>query len=379
MHQTLETRQAPEDDPLEAATQAVEELRQGFETFRTSTDERLATEVRGLTDRLQMLETRLNRPGTQQTENTGVELERRAFVSVLRRGVANAEETRALRVSDQQAGGYLAPEQFETTLMRELVEISPIRNAARVTPVSSGALVMPKRTGRLTAKWVGETEEREGTEPTYGQVELAVHEMACWIDVSNVLLEDSAINIEEELAIDLAEEFGRLEGEAFVNGDGIKKPVGIMADASVPSVVNGHATNISADALIALMYDLPAQYRNRGSWLMTGTTLGKIRTLKDGNGNYLWQPSFQADQPSTLLGRPVIEAPDMDAVEANKFPIAYGDVASAYRILDRIGLSVLRDPYTQQHKGLVRFHARRRVGAGVVRPDAIRKLRMAVS
>ncbi len=143
-----------------------------------------------------------------------------------------------------------------------------------------------------------------------------------------------------------------------------------MTDAGVADSLNGHATNLQADALITLMYALPAVYRNRGAWMMNGTTLATVRKLKDGQGNFLWQPSYPAGQPETILGRPVIEAVDMDDVARGAFPIAFGDFARAYRIYDRLALSVMRDPYTQATNGLARFHARRRVGGGVVSPEA---------
>ncbi|KTQ96581.1 capsid protein [Aureimonas ureilytica] len=381
----LETRDGNDPDPLAAATAAVEELRSASETFRTeqaATAERHATEVRGLTDRIASLETRLNRPGSggnDQRQEPTVEV--RAFTGFVRQGreLLTAEEVRALRTDAQVAGGYLAPDQFEATLLRELVEISPMRQAARVTPVSSGAVILPKRTGRITAKWVGETEDRPGTEPTYGQIEIPVHEMACFVDVSNRLLEDAAVNIEQELAFDFAEEFGRLEAVAFVAGDGIKKPVGIMVDANVATVASGDAAKITPDSLIDLMYALPQAYRGRGSWVMNSRSIAAVRKFKDAGGNFLWADgvgTIADGQASTLLGRPVIEAPDMPDIAAGATPIVYGDFASAYRILDRVGLTVLRDPYTQQTNGVVRFHARRRVGAGVVRPEAVRKLKI---
>ncbi|WP_244492168.1 phage major capsid protein [Aureimonas sp. AU12] len=383
----LETRDEPNDDPLAAATAAVEELRSANENFRTeqaAAADRHQTEVRGLTERLAGLETRLNRPGGGNPPPAGPTIEVRAFTGFIRQGreLLGADEIRALRTDAQVAGGYLAPDQFEATLLRELVEISPLRQAARVTPVSSGAVILPKRTGRITAKWVGEVEERPGTEPTYGQIEIPVHEMACWVDVSNRLLEDAAINMEQELAIDFAEEFGRLEGLAFVSGDGIKKPVGILNDPNVASVATGSATAITPDSLIDLMYSLPQVYRNRGSFLMNSRTIAAVRKMKDAGGNFMWVDgvgTIAAPQPATLLGRPVIEAPDLADVGAGAVPVAYGDFGSAYRILDRVGLTVLRDPYTQQTNGLVRFHARRRVGAGVVRPEAVRKLKVAAA
>lgn len=375
----LETRSENDDDPLAAATQAVEELRSGFDTFRTGAETQLAG-IEELRNQVTELETRMNRPAGGGG-NPEPSLERRAFTNFLRVGreVMAAEEVRALVVGDDTKGGYLAPQEFVAEVIKGIVEISPIRQAVRVGATSSGGVLLPKRTGRPTAAWVGEEEESPETGMTYGQLEIPVHEITAHVDVSQRLLEDSAINVEAEVAADLAEEFGSIEALSFVKGNGTKKPLGIMAAPNVPVFVNGHATNIQADSLIKLMYNLPAVYRNNGSWMLNGTTLGIIRTLKDGQGNYLWQPSYQAGEPSTLLGRPVIEAVDMDDIAANAFPIAFGDFARSYRIYDRVGMSILRDPYTVATKGLVRFHARRRVGGGLVLGEAMRKLKMATS
>ncbi|SKA26385.1 phage major capsid protein [Consotaella salsifontis] len=373
----LETREASEDDPLAEATAVVEELRTGFTEYRADAEATLAEMRQQIAD----LETRMARPRGQGTpSNDEVPLERRAFTNFLRGGreAMEAEEVRALIVGDDTKGGYLAPAEFVAEVIKGIVEVSPIRQAVRVGSTSSGSVILPKLTSRPTAHWVGEDEERQETTQTYGQIEIPVHEAACFIDVSQRLLEDSAINVESEVATELSTEFGRLESSAFVNGDGVKKPLGIM-NAVVPQYLNGHATTLSADALVKLMYDLPALYRNTGSWLMNGTSLGIVRTLKDANGNYLWQPSIQAGQPSTLLGRPVIEDPEMPDIEANAFPILYGDFARAYRIYDRVQLSILRDPYTVATKGLVRFHARRRVGGGPVLTESLRKLKMATA
>lgn len=375
----LETRAEPDDnDPLAAATAAVEELRTGFEEYRTGSEATIEELRAQVTD----LETRMARPrgdGTPQAEE--IPLERRAFANFLRLGDnrMDAEEVRALIVGDDTKGGYLAPAEFQAEVIRGIVEISPIRQAVRVGSTGAGSVILPKLTGRPTANWVGEDEERPETTMTYGQLEIPVHELACFIDVSLRLLEDSAINVESEIASELSQEFAGKESAAFSDGDGVKKPLGIQRAADIAEHLNGHATNLSADALIGLLYALPQQYRNTGSWLMNGTTLGVARTLKDGQGNYLWQPSFQQGQPSTLLGRPVIEDPTMPNIASGAFPIIYGDFSRAYRIYDRVGMSILRDPYTQATKGMVRFHARRRVGGGPVLTEALRKLKMATS
>jgi HK97 family phage major capsid protein len=376
----IETRD-DDGDPIVTATAAVEELRTAVEQHRTATDQRLTTELRTLGERLDAIDIRTQRPsGAGERSDPEADLETRAFLGFVRRGSESlqADEVRALRVSTEEAGGYLAPEQFVAEIIRNLVEVSPIRQAARVGQATAGTVVIPKRTGRMTAQWVGETEDRPATEPAYGQARIEMQEAACYVDVSNWLLEDAAVDLAAELSFDFAEEFGRLEGQAFVNGTGVKQPLGIMGDPSVPAVANGHATNLNPDSLIRLMYDLPAYYRNRGAWLLNSTSIAGVRLFKDASGKYLWQESLAEGQPPTLLGRPVVEAVDMPDIEAAAAPIAYGDFSTAYRIYDRVNLAVLRDPYTMATKGLVRFHARRRVGAAVVQPEAIRKLTMTV-
>lgn len=286
-------------------------------------------------------------------------------------------EVKSLIVGDDTRGGYLAPPQFVAEVLKNIVEYSPVRQAAKVGSTSAGSVILPKRTATPTAVWVGELEERTETGPTYGQIEIPISEAACYVDISLRLLEDAAADVGAEVAGDLAQEFGRLEGQAFVNGDGIKKPLGFMQDASVGFVVNGHATAIQPDALISLAYKLPAFYRNRGAWIMNGTTLAAVRKLKDGQNNYLWQPAYRLGEPETLLGRPVIEAVDMPDVASGTFPIAFGSWSDAYRIYDKAhGFSVMRDPYSVATKGLVRFHARRRVGGQTVMGEAVKKLKM---
>jgi HK97 family phage major capsid protein len=218
---------------------------------------------------------------------------------------------------------------------------------------------------------------------TYGQVEIPVHEMACYVDVSLRLLEDAAINVEAEVATDLAEEFGRLEALAFAQGDGVKKPRGVMENSAVAYTYTGNASTLGtapADVLIEAFYELPAFYRGRGVWMMNSSTIAAVRKLKDGtSGQYLWQEGLANGSPATILGRPVIEDPTMDDVGSAAEPIIFGDFDSAYRIYDRVGMSIFADPYTVRTSGLMRFHARRRVGAGLVLAEALRKIRCATS
>lgn len=329
------------------------------------------------------IETRLNRPGVAvETKAAGQQIETKAFGNFLRHGreALPPDEVKALVVSTDTAGGYLAPEPFTAELLRNLVLFSPIRQAARVSQTAQGSVILPRRTRNLTASWVGEVETRSATEPSYGQLELPVHELACYVDVSNRLLEDSAFDMATELARDFAEEFGRCEGAAFVAGDGVKKPVGLLG-AGITTIASGAAAGLPTtnpgDVLFDLFYSLPGAYAANAAWGMNRTTLGVVRKLKDTSGAYLLADPLAAGQPATILGRPVIEMPDLPDIEAGATPICFGDFASGFRIFDRVQLAVLRDPYSIQVQGLVRFHARRRVAAGVVLPDAFRLLKIA--
>ena len=275
------------------------------------------------------------------------------------------------------APGYvLAPEQTTSEFIRNLVEFSPVRSIADVRPAGSHLIQIPKRTGITNAIWRGETTARTASEPAFDEMEIAIKEINTFVDLSQWMIEDSA-NVLSEVRLALAEDFGAKEGLAFVNGSTAVEPQGFMAAAGIAESNNGHATNLSADALIRLLYAMPATYRTRGTWVMNGTTLAAVRLLKDGHGNYLWQPSYQAGQPETVLGRPVLEMKDMPDIAAAATPIMFGDFKAGYRIYDRVELAVKEDHYTQAGNGMVRFHARKRVGAAVVRTDVFRKLKMA--
>ncbi|MEO9340475.1 phage major capsid protein [Mesorhizobium sp. SB112] len=385
-HQKIETRSAQpleirsdENDPLVAATAAVEQIRSAAEQRHTAHQ----TEVRGLTDRIAQLETRLNRPGTQQEERNEPSDEQRSFGIYLRRGDAGLSEIerRALTVGNDTSAGFLAPETFGNEILKTLAEYSPIRNYAKVVQIAGPEIKYPKRLTGTNADWVAEIANRPESAPTYGQVTLTPYELATFVEVSKQLLEDAAYDVEGEIRDAVAEDFGAKEGAAFVSGNGVGKPNGILNATGIAEVVSGHASTLGSapgDLLIDLMAKLPTAYANNGAWLMNRLTLAAVRKLKDAQGAYLWQPGIQAGQPSTLLGRPVIEAVDMDSVAAGKFPIVFGDW-SGYRIVDRVGLSILTDPFTRAKNGITVFHARKRVGGDVTNAEKFVKLKIAAS
>ncbi|WP_081762777.1 phage major capsid protein [Xanthobacter sp. 126] len=336
--------------------------------------------TKGIGERMDKIEAKLNRPAGGERKDDEPAPELKAFRTYLRMGPnAPADEVKTLVVSSDPQGGYLAPAEMSTEFIRDLVEFSPVRSLASVRTTGSPSVQYPKRTGITNAKWKGELQASEASEPSFGQLEIVVKEVNTYVDISNQLLADSAGAAEAEVRLALAEDFGQKEGLAFIEGDGVLQPMGLLTDTGIGYTANGHATNLSADALITLMYALPAAYRQRGTWLMNGSTLATIRKLKDGQGNYLWQPSYAADVPETILGRPVVEAVDMPDVASGEHPIMFGDFATGYRIVDRLALSILVNPYIRATEGVTRIHATRRVGAGVVQAAALRKLKMATS
>ncbi len=372
-----------EDDSDSQGGDGLAEIRSAIDGFTASADQRLGGiegTINELRSRLDTVERVQRRPGSTETRQQGNEVEARAFAGFLRRGreALAADEVRSLRVSDDTAGGYLAPDQFVAELLRNVVQFSPVRSVARVANTSAGAVILPKRTAGLTAAWVGETQARPETTATFGQLRYEVRELAAYVDVSSAMLEDSAFDVASVLSLEFAEEFGKAEATAFVNGDGVLKPMGFMADAGLSSSNSGDAAKVTADGLIGIYHDLPAAYRANAVWMMNSGTLAAVRKLKTTGGDYLLSMTGLNGAPATtLLGRPVIEAPDMPDVAGDAFPIAFGDFSQGFRIYDRIALSVLRDPYSQATNGMTRFHARRRVAAGVAKAEAIRKLKIA--
>lgn len=374
-----------EDDPVSVVTKALDDLQKAVDARLKKIEEKgdkpgEDKELKALQDRLAELEKKANRPNVDPTKPEPTE-ERKAFGSYLRYGNQTpVEDLKALTVSSDPQAGYLAPGEMSTEFIRDLIQFSPVRQFASVRTTGAPSVKYPKRTGITNAQWEGETEEADESTVGFGMTEVEVHSIRTFVDISNELLADSAGQAEAEVRLALAEDFGQKEAIAFVNGTGVKQPQGIMSHPDILHTVNGHAANLSADKLIDLMYALPAAYRNAtgAAWAMNGTTLAAVRKLKDGQNNYLWQPSIQAGQPETILGKPVVEMVDMPDIGNGNFPIIFGDW-SAYRIVDRLALSILSDPYTQARKGITRIHGTRRVGGRVLQAARFRKLKTATS
>ena len=350
--------------------------------------EKLTTDVKGqmaaneakMADQLRKLEARLNRPQADN-DNLQDDAEKKAFLGYIRKGAEriSADELKAMTVSVDAAGGYLAPTAFASEILKNLRQLSDIRKYARTMTIGAAEIKFPRRTSSTAATWVSEVADRTESELTYEQVTLTPYELATFVDVSVQLLEDNTYNLEGEISRDLAETFAITEGLAFVSGNGVNKPTGLLAATGISEMKTGVAANFAAanpaDTLIAMFHKLPAAFAQVGAWAMNRNTLSTIRQFKDAQGRYIVLDSLADGAPVTLLGRPVVEMVDMADVAAGTYPIIFGDM-SGYRIVDRAGLSVLRDPYTLAAKGQVRIHARMRVGADVTNPDRFIKLKV---
>ena len=360
------------------AAPAVEETTAPVQPEVKATDLKAANDnIEALTKRLEAAETKLARPAIAKPANDNEPSpERKAFSTYLRHGErAQIDDIKALTEAVDTQGGYLAPAEMSTEFIRDLVEYSPIRSIASVRSIANASVKYPKRTGITNAQWEGEGDDSAESTVTFGQLEVPARKLMTYVDISNELLADSGGTAEAEVRLALAEDFGAKEGAGFLIGDGVNQPEGILNNADIAADTATATTVIATDELVDLMYALPAAYRNAGTWMMNGTTLAKIRKIKDGDGNFIWQPALTAGQPETLLGRPVVEAVDMPDATAGETPIVFGDF-SGYRIVDRLAMSILVNPYLLATKGLTRIHATRRVGGRVTQAARFRKLTM---
>jgi len=241
---------------------------------------------------------------------------------------------------------------------------------------------MPTRTGTFAAQWTSEIGTRsESTGLSYGLEEIAAHELYALVDISEQDVEDPVFNMQDELSNEFATQFAKSEGTSFVNGTAQGQPEGFMVNSSIAETNSGDGTALTINGLIDLYSDVKTDYARNGVFTMNRGTLGLIRQLNTGaGGSYVFQAGFslQVGVPNTILGQPYVEATDMPDVGAGAFPVAFGDFRRGYVIVDRIALSILRDPYTQANTGSIRYIARKRVGGQVVLAEAIRKLKISV-
>ncbi len=287
-------------------------------------------------------------------------------------------------------GGYAVPRQIDAMIVRELVEISPIRAIAQVVQTGSAGYRKLVSTGATASGWVSEAAGRpETATPIFAEIAPPTGELYANPAASQVMLDDVGFDLEAWLAGEIAMEFARAEGAAFVNGSGVNQPEGFLnapvstlADGTRPfgtmqyvgsGDADGFDTNPDAK-MIDLVHTLKSGHRQGASFVMNSATLAEVRKLKTADGAFLWQPGLVEGQPDRLLGYPVVEAEDMPDIAAGSFPIAFGNFRHGYLIAERSATQVLRDPFT--NKPFVHFYATKRVGGQVLDANAIKLLKI---
>jgi HK97 family phage major capsid protein len=293
---------------------------------------------------------------------------------------------KVLAIRDETLGGVLAPADFIAEVVTGIIQFSPMRDIVTVRPTSRTSIQFPKRTGNFAAAWTAETSTRtETTGRTYGLEEIPTHELYARVLISNWDLEDPVVDLQSIIAEDMAVQFAVSEGAAFVNGNGIGKPAGLLAstDVQANAIGQGASSFTNADGLIKLAFSVKEQYWPNARFVLNRFSLRDIRLLKDTAGNYLWQPAadgvhgISTGLPATLYGYPYTIAVDYPTAASNAYTVSFGDHKRAYWIADRIEIQMLRDPFTQASAGAVVLHARKRVGGQVVLPEAVNVLQMA--
>lgn len=310
----------------------------------------------------------------------------------LRRGVnvMGADEVKAMSIGGDPDGGYLVTPDMSGRIVTRLFDTSPIRQYANVVTISSDRLEGIRDTDQAGAGWVAEAGTRDDSDtPQVGKWDIVAHELYAQPKVTQRLLDDASVNIEQWLADKVADRFARLEATAFVSGSGVGQPQGFCSyttaatpDASrawgvfehVPSGASG-AFDTSSKNGAEKLFDLlaafkPGYLQTGAAWFMPRAVLSKIRQFKDSQYQFIWQPGLQAGVPGLLLGYPVALCEDMPALAAGSLSLAMGNMREAYTIVDRLGVRMLRDPYTA--KPYVRFYTTKRVGGAAVQFEALK-------
>jgi HK97 family phage major capsid protein len=416
MH-TLETKSTTAGDDVNGA---FSEFMRAFEAFKEGNDERLAQlERRGTADVVTADKVdRLNR-ALDETKRVVDDLalksarphlggpthrsassfqHKAAFDTYVRKGEdagLRALESKALSVGTGTDGGYLVPEEIERAVNRAVKDVSPIRAIAGIRQVSASVYRKPFAITGAESGWVAETAARPETDsPTLSalsEMQFPTMELYAMPAATSALLDDSAVDIEQWVAEEVRDSFAQQEGTAFVTGNGTAKPKGFLnytkvANASwswgnIGFITTGAAgafatasTTVNpADKLIDLVYAVKAGYRGNGTFVFNRATQAVIRKMKDAEGDYVWQPATKAGEPSMLMGYPVAESEDMPAIATDSYSVAFGDFRRGYLIVDRVGIRILRDPYSA--KPYVLFYTTKRVGGGVQDFDAIKLLK----
>ncbi|HHR5883891.1 TPA: phage major capsid protein [Providencia alcalifaciens] len=327
------------------------------------------------------------------TVNKDVAEHKTAFEQFVRKGKEEGLadlERKAMQVGSDPDGGFAVPEELDRNIISMLRDEVVMRQECNVVTVGSPSFKRLVNQGGSNSGWVGEVDKRPETKtPKLASIEPVWGEIYGNPSATQTMLDDAFFDVEQFITGDLAIEFAEQEEAAFTNGDGIKKPKGLLAYGSdeqadkdrdwgkLQHLLLKKPTEVTADEIMKLIYTMRKVYRSGAKFMMNNNTLFQVRTLKDAQGNYLWQPGLQLGQPSALLGYGIAENEQFSDVVAESTPIAFGNFKRCYTILDRMGVRMLRDPYT--NKPFVHFYTTKRVGSMMVDSNAVKVLKAAAA
>jgi len=286
--------------------------------------------------------------------------------------VMEPDDVKALSVGQDPSGGYTVPTAMSSKIFSKLYETDPMRRICNVETITTNSVEFPVDWDEASVGWEEETKAGSPTDtPQFKVKRIPVFVLYAKPLATQTLLEDSSINIQNWLTNKVSDKFARTENAAFVTGDGIGKPRGFTtwSDGTYGTVgyiyqcPMGHASALTADGFISVKFSLVEQYMNNAVWLMARSTVAAAMKLKFGDGHYIWSPGLTQKEPSTILGDPLYMSTTMPTVAANAVSVAYGNFKEAYTIVDRLGISLQRDPFTR--KPFVEFYFRKRVGGDV--------------
>lgn len=405
----IEIKQADPSTPAEG----IERIAKAFEEFKSSNDDRLKQlekrgedavtfekvenlngEITRLSDLVKDLEKRQARPliGPNGKEISADQANYRKSFDLWARTGAGESEIKSLSGTVGADGGFTVPEVIDTQIEEFVIDISPVRSVANVISISTTDYKRIVNRRGTDSGWVGETDARPDTNtPLLAEVVPTMGDLYASPMATANILDDSMFDMETWLAGEIATEFARAEGAAFISGNGVNKPTGFLAGTPVATADSGRAFGVlqytpsgaasalptNFDSYTDMVTTLKAAYRTGAVWMAGKLTYANIRKIKASDGQYLWQPSLQVGMPDSVLGYPAIEAEDMPAIAANAFPIAFGNFNRGYLIVDRKGTTMLRDPYT--NKPYIKFYTVKRVGGKILNSEAIKLMKVATT
>ena len=297
-----------------------------------------------------------------------------------RDGIITPEIRNALHIAADTEGGYLVPDEFERVLIQSLEEENIFRTLAHIMNTSSGDKKIPIVSSKGSASWIDEVGSYPESDDSFGQVTIGAHKVGTMIKVSEELINDNVFDLESYIAKEFGRRIGAKEEDAFFNGDGNAKPLGLLSatGGAQIGVTAASATAIKCDELMDLFYSLKSSYRRNAIWLVNDSTIKAVRKLKDGNGQYIWQPSLVAGDPDSILGRPVKTSSFMPEITAGNKSIVFGDY-SYYWIADRQGRTFKRLGEIYASTGQIGFLGSQRVDGKLILPEAIKVLQQKIA